>query len=173
LLPKLGDQNDNPETLFRNFAKQNEKRGGHNKQHIVMTVNTFKRLCMKAATSRSNEIHQYYIKMENTYMEFIKYRYNEMKNNEYNMQRQLSIATEKAEYERHNVLANTHKNDKLVYLMKIKDYDDTHMIIKIGKSNCVKQRLEKLRTEFKCKPVLMEVFICDNPECSNDPCTRT
>ena len=41
----------------------------------MMTVKTFKKLCMKAATARSDEVHDYYIKLENTYLEYIKLKY--------------------------------------------------------------------------------------------------
>ena len=42
----------------------NKKWGGQNKQIIMLTVNCFKSLCMKARTSKADEIHGYYIKME-------------------------------------------------------------------------------------------------------------
>lgn len=175
LLLNLGDQNDNAAaSLLHNLVEQDDnaensimnttKRGGHNKQDIMMTVNTFKSLCMKAATSRSDQIHSYYIKMENTYMEFIHHKLNEMKHNEHNMQRQLNLATEKADTERHRTLAQAHRYDKLVYLMKIKDIDEHKQIVKIGKSTCVNNRLEKLRAEYMCTPLLIEVFVCEHPE---------
>jgi predicted nuclease with TOPRIM domain len=39
-------------------------RGGHNKQTVLMTVRTFKRLCLKAGTSKADEVHEYYLNME-------------------------------------------------------------------------------------------------------------
>ena len=62
-------------TLAKNFAepedykiseenKNQEKHGGHNKEQILMTIKTFKKLCMKANTKKSNEIHDYYLKLE-------------------------------------------------------------------------------------------------------------
>lgn len=41
-----------------------DKRGGHNKQQILMTPNTFKDLCIRANTTKGKEIRKYYIKME-------------------------------------------------------------------------------------------------------------
>ena len=37
----------------------------------VMTVKTFKKMCMKANTSKSNEIHDYFIKLEEIIYELI------------------------------------------------------------------------------------------------------
>lgn len=34
------------------------------KEEILMTINTFKKLCLKAGTSKADEIHDYYIKLE-------------------------------------------------------------------------------------------------------------
>ena len=51
--------------------KQKDARGGHNKEVIMLTINTFKRFCLKAGTKKSDEIHEYYIKMEKTLQEVV------------------------------------------------------------------------------------------------------
>lgn len=38
--------------------------GGQNKEIILLTVNTFKKFCLKAGTKKADEIHDYYIKLE-------------------------------------------------------------------------------------------------------------
>jgi hypothetical protein len=38
--------------------------GGQNKETIMLTVNTFKKFCLKANTKKADEIHEYYIKLE-------------------------------------------------------------------------------------------------------------
>lgn len=43
------------------FEKMN---GGQNKETILLTVNTFKKFCLKAGTSKADEIHEYYLKLE-------------------------------------------------------------------------------------------------------------
>jgi MSV199 domain len=48
-----------------------ERRGGHNKETILMNVRTFKKLCLKANTKKASEIHDYYIKMEETLHQYI------------------------------------------------------------------------------------------------------
>ena len=57
-----GAKNFDPPTCG---AKNNcENRGGHNKENIYLTVNTFKKFCMKANTKKADEVHEYYIKLE-------------------------------------------------------------------------------------------------------------
>ena len=53
-----------------NFGKRKNE-GGHNKEQILMTIKTFKKMCMKANTKKSNDIHEYYIKLEETLHEVI------------------------------------------------------------------------------------------------------
>ena len=38
--------------------------GGHNIQKYYLNVKTFKSLCLKAQTKKADEIHEYYLKME-------------------------------------------------------------------------------------------------------------
>jgi hypothetical protein len=39
-------------------------KGGHNKEIIMLNVETFKRFCLKAGTKKADEIHEYYLKLE-------------------------------------------------------------------------------------------------------------
>ena len=54
-------------------------RGGHNKEIIMLTVKTFKAFCMKAGTKKADEIHEYYLKMEETLHDVIKEESDELK----------------------------------------------------------------------------------------------
>ena len=45
--------------------------GGQNNETIMLSVNTFKKFCMKASTKRADQICDYYVKMENIMMEYI------------------------------------------------------------------------------------------------------
>ena len=47
-------------------------RGGHNKKKIMMTITTFKSLCLKACTKKADEIHNYYMKLEELYKNLYK-----------------------------------------------------------------------------------------------------
>jgi phage anti-repressor protein len=52
-------------------VKQDKQHGGHNNEKLLMTINTFKRFCMKAGTKKAEQIHEYYIKLEETLQEVI------------------------------------------------------------------------------------------------------
>ena len=41
-----------------------DSRGGHNKEIIMLNVETFKKFCLKAGTKKADEIHDYFIKLE-------------------------------------------------------------------------------------------------------------
>ena len=44
-----------------------------------MTINCFKKFCLKAGTKKAEEIHEYYIKMEETLHEIIEEESNELR----------------------------------------------------------------------------------------------
>ena len=46
-------------------------KGGHNKEIFRLNVKTFKSLCLKAGTKKADEIHDYYMKMEEIIQEVI------------------------------------------------------------------------------------------------------
>lgn len=54
-------------------------RGGHNKEWVMMTVKTFKSLCLKAGTKKADEIHDYYLKMEEIIHQVVQEESDELK----------------------------------------------------------------------------------------------
>ena len=54
-------------------------RGGHNKEIFMLNVATFKRFCLKAGTKKADEIHEYYIKLEEILHEVVQEESNELK----------------------------------------------------------------------------------------------
>ena len=55
------------------------QRGGHNKETFMLNVKTFKSLCMKAGTTKADEIHDYYLKMEELIQEVVNEECSELK----------------------------------------------------------------------------------------------
>jgi hypothetical protein len=53
--------------------------GGRPSEKIMLNINTFKKLCLMATTSKANEIHEYYIKLEETLHEIIDEESNELR----------------------------------------------------------------------------------------------
>lgn len=56
-----------------------EGRGGHNKEIIMMNISTFKKFCLKAGTKKADEIHEYYMKLEEIIQETINEECSEIK----------------------------------------------------------------------------------------------
>lgn len=67
-------RSDDNKTLLLRSEKQKtiETRGGHNQETIMLNINTFKKLCLKANTQNADKIHDYYIKLEMVYNELVK-----------------------------------------------------------------------------------------------------
>ena len=72
-------------TNKQNFAPEasgakNKGSGGHNIQKFYLNIKTFKSLCLKAGTKKADEIHEYYIKLEELIQEVLEEEATEMKN---------------------------------------------------------------------------------------------
>ena len=50
--------------LMLQDKQTNETRGGHNKQTFLLNIRCFKLFCIKAGTEKANEIHEYFVKLE-------------------------------------------------------------------------------------------------------------
>ncbi len=133
--------------------------GGSNKEKITMTIKTFKKLCLKANTKKSNDIHEYYIKLEEVLQEVIKEECDELK-------QQLTIKDKKNEEEKSVLLEKTLLeqfpiNTQCVYYGSVDNKDTKNAnLIKFGMSNNLQERVKahkktytnfKLLTAFKVK----------------------
>ena len=73
VLSRENGKGDDQVLLFRTEKqKKEDNRGGHNKEIIMLNVDTFKNLCMIAKTEKGKEIRKYYVKLENIYNQLIK-----------------------------------------------------------------------------------------------------
>ena len=51
-------------SLCRPAKQKEDGRGGHNKETILLNINTFKLFCIKTETKKAKEIHEYFVKLE-------------------------------------------------------------------------------------------------------------
>ena len=63
--------------VFRQLAENLQ--GGRPSEKIMLNIRTFKKMCLKANTSKANEIHEYYLKLEETLHEVIDEESNELR----------------------------------------------------------------------------------------------
>ena len=67
------------ENSLAHAGKQNLKHGGQNKEVFLLNIKCFKSFCLKAGTKKADEIHDYYIKLEELIQVVINEETNELK----------------------------------------------------------------------------------------------
>jgi hypothetical protein len=131
-----------------NLAKQDgNTHGGHNKEIFMLNVNTFKKYCLKAGTKKADEIHDYFIKLENVFQEIMQEETNELKLQLENKKKEMKQIEEKkkTEYEtklktqkiaeREKILLKEYATiGSIFYIMKVKTLEHGKYIVKIGES---------------------------------------
>jgi len=137
--------------LLRQPAKQSDwVRGGHNRETFVMTVKTFKSFCMKAATQRAEQIHEYYIKLEETLQDVCMEESNELKQQLQCAEDKLQCAedklqcneTDKCKLREKTIVEQFPINTQCFYYGIIDNVTDKHeKLVKFGISNNLKSRV--------------------------------
>ena len=141
--------------------EQKKGRGGNNHQKILMTVKTFKSMCLKAGTKKADEIHEYFIKLEEILHEIIQEESSELKLQLEQKETQLQEQKEKSENEKYSLLEETlilqfPINTQCIYYGKIdnkslgkpnsKMYNED--LVKFGQSNNLTERIKCHKKNF-------------------------
>jgi hypothetical protein len=158
LLEKYFINNTDYKNLLDASIKQDLKHGGHNKETFMLNVNTFKMLCLKADTTKSNEIHKYFVKLENMLQQIIQEESNELKQQLEQAKNEIIKIeeTNKIEFdekvarEREQILLKEFGfSGSLVYIIKVKSFENGEYIIKIGESRIgVQNRYNEHKTKY-------------------------
>ena len=112
--------------------QKKDGRGGHNKEIIMLNIETFKLFCLKANTKKANEIHKYFVKLEKILQQTIEEESQEFKLQIQNLN--IKMIQDKAT-DRHTILLNKFAHSgSLVYLIKVKTFENGSYIVKIGES---------------------------------------
>ena len=158
--------------------KQKDARGGHNKEVIMLTINTFKRFCLKAGTKKSDEIHEYYIKMEKTLQEVVMEECQALAEQLKNTKKELETiqstnandaSIKEAEFQKKLKLQKTIEREKIlltqfsvsipiVYIIRVKTFENGQYIVKIGESRRgITGRYNEHKSKYK-ECVLLDAF---------------
>lgn len=150
--------------LLCQLAKQVDKtHGGHNKETFMLNIDTFKKFCLKSGTKKADEIHDYFIKLENIMFEITKEESEELKkqltqledikNKE--LEKQLIKQKEKI------LLGEYAHAGSLVYIIKVKTFPNGEYIVKIGHSKKgIQDRYYQHKKDYdEC--LLLNCFIVD------------
>ncbi len=129
---------------YKSFAPatsgaKKDTRGGHNKEIIMLNIETFKKFCLKAGTKKADEIHDYFIKLENILFDITKEESEQLK------KQILQLENKNRETEDKLIKQKELDNEKfllkeyatsgpLVYIIKVKTFENGLYIIKIGES---------------------------------------
>jgi hypothetical protein len=111
-------------------------RGGHNKEIIMINVDTFKRFCLKAGTKKADEVHDYFIKLENIMFEITKEESEELKKQLTQIEdiKNKEIEEKLIKQKEQILLSEYAQSGSLVYIIKVKTVNNGEYIIKIGHS---------------------------------------
>jgi len=159
--------------------KQTTTKGGHNKEIFMLNVDTFKKFCLKAGTKKADEIHEYFIKLENIIFEITKeecdvlkqqmQKLEETKNNELqqlettkNKETEEKLKEQKY-LEREKILLNQYGTiGSIIYIVKVKTLENGQYIIKIGESRRgVLNRYNEHKSKYP-EALLLDCFSVSN-----------
>ena len=157
---------------YKMFAPQvggakKDNRGGHNKEIIMLNVETFKRFCLKAGTKKADEIHDYFIKLENIMFEITKEECEDLKQqlNQIEDIKNKEMTTKlikQKELDREKLLLTEYSNaGNMIYIIKVKELEDSSYVIKIGESRKgIVDRYNECKTKHK-NILLLDCFKVD------------
>ena len=126
---------------------KSDTRGGHNKEKIMLNIKTFKMFCLKAGTKKSEQIHEYYINLEETLQEVIQEESNELKlqleKKTTELQNQIIISDkDKDKIREKTILDQFPNNTQCVYYGIIDNLSNKNeKLVKFGNSNNLKSRV--------------------------------
>ena len=93
--------------LTQKLEQKNNNRGGHNKEIFMLNIETFKKFCLKAGTKKADEVHDYFIKLENIMFEITQEECEELKTQLENRKKEIIEITLEAEKEKQNAIEQT------------------------------------------------------------------
>ena len=147
--------------LLCQIAKQDEKNhGGHNKETIILNIETFKRFCLKSGTTKADEIHNYFIKLENLLHEILEEEATELKQKILLIENNKMHETRKAVEQ--TLINQFPVNTECVYFGKIDNTNSLNeMLIKFGHTNNLHNRVLDHRKHYK-NFILIDAFKVQN-----------
>ncbi len=160
LLDKFFAKDIDYKIMIHPTVEQNQH-GGHNKEQILLTVNCFKKFCLKADTKKADEIHDYYIKLESLLQETIIEETDELRK-QLQIKNDIIIRNEKSEnhklkIKKEETLLNVYKGKRCVYIGEIEE----NKFIKIGSSEDIIKRRQTHIKKYN-NFIILDIFGCDH-----------
>ena len=162
---------DYKKSLHDSVKRTNSIKGGQNKEIFMLNIKTFKLFCIKAETKKADEIHEYFLKMEQIIQEVVHEESNELKNqlqikNDEIAEKENIIfglkerEVEIKEKEREKFLLEKYQNGgHIIYIIKVALRENGCYIVKIGKSEIgIKGRYEECQKFYGGNVLLLDCF---------------
>jgi phage anti-repressor protein len=145
--------------LMQLHEPKKDGRGGHNKETVLLNINTFKLLCLKADTEKARQIHKYYVRLESILHQTIKEESEEFKNQVLMLEKDKQKLVIDKSLEKHNLLLKEYgTSTPLIYLARIKTFDNKTIGLKIGETRQgVMERYVEHKSKYE-ECVIMDCF---------------
>lgn len=147
-------------SLLRSDERTKGQHGGNNKDTILLNVKTFKLFCIKAGTEKANEIHEYFVKLEELLHETVHEECAELKQQ---LENQVLISQNQQDILKENTLLKQFPaNVQCVYYGKTENKSKNgEPVIKFGCSNFLCDRVKRHKTTYD-NFYLINAFRVDN-----------
>ena len=139
--PKKGFiTNDEDEIVPHPKKELKSSHGGQNKEIIMLNVKTFKKFCLKAGTKKADEIHDYFIKLEESLHEILEEETTELKSQLLQIEdkntKEYEVKFKKErELDKEKLLLQKFASiGSIVYIIRVKTLEHGNYIVKIGES---------------------------------------
>ena len=144
------DKDYSKSLLLLQQKQSNNVKGGHNKEKIMLTIRTFKLFCLKAGTEKAEQIHEYYIKLEEILQEILEEESNELRLQLEQKEVEIkNIEIDKDKIREKTLLEHFSNNIQCVYYGTIDNVsNNSEKLIKFGNSNNLKNRVMKHKDTY-------------------------
>jgi phage anti-repressor protein len=169
LLTKLRKQdfmtnNDEDEIVPHPKKESKSSHGGNNNEVIMMNIKTFKKFCLKARTKKADEIHDYFIKLEESLHEILEEETIELKTQLLQIEdkntKDYEVKFKKErELDKEKLLLQKFASiGSIVYIIRVKTLEHGNYIVKIGESRIgIKNRYSEHKHKYE-ECVLLDCF---------------
>jgi hypothetical protein len=125
-------------------------KGGHNIQKYLLNIKTFKLFCIKAGTKKADEIHEYFIKLEQIIQDTVQEETNELKIQLQQKDKLLEQSQNNAYLLREKTLLQQFPNNtQCIYYGIIDNFGiNGEKLVKFGNSNFLNDRVEKHKKTY-------------------------
>ena len=156
--------NDEDEIVPHPKKESKSSHGGQNKEIIMLNVKTFKKFCLKAGTKKADEIHDYFIKLEESLHEILEEETTELKSQLLQIEdkntKEYEVKFKKErELDKEKLLLQKFASiGSIVYIIRVKTLENNKYIVKIGESRIgIKNRYAEHKHKYE-ECVLLDCF---------------